>query len=112
LDPRTPRTRLRRRQTESAHIETDLGATDGTDEEALEAVLPLAPATLWSDGWSRDLDEIVYDANDEGTSCWFTLTKEQRAGAESRLRDMGVSTDVLAPMSRSAPSGGLTAVPR
>lgn len=87
------RTLFRGRLTQSAHI--DLGATDGTDEAALEAVLPLLTATLGSDGWSSELEQIVYDVNDQGTSCWFELTTPQRACAESRLRDMGVSTDVL-----------------
>jgi len=38
------------------------------------------------------------DVNDQGASSWFELTTPQRAGAESRLRDMGVSTDLLVPL--------------
>ena len=63
-----------------------------------EAVLPLLTATLGSDGWSSELEQIVYDVKDGGTSCRFELTAAQKAGAESRLRETGVSTDVLVPL--------------
>jgi hypothetical protein len=90
------RTLFRGRLTQSAHI--DLGATDDIDRAALEAVLPLLTATLGSEGWSSTLEQISYDVNDQGTSCWFELTKAQRAGAELRLRNTGVSTNVLTPL--------------
>lgn len=90
------RTLFRGRRTQLAAV--NLGEIDGTDEAALEAVLPLLTSTLESAAWSSDLEDIIYVVKNRGTVCRFTLTDRQRAAAESRLRDMGVSMDVLSPV--------------
>lgn len=96
LQPHRNRTLFRGRRTQLAVV--NLGETDGTDEAALEAVLPLLTSTLESVAWGSDLEDTIYVVKNRGTECRFTLTDTQMATAESRLRDMGVSTDVLSPV--------------
>ena len=81
---------LRRRPTSTVHL------VPGKDDAALEAALRLLTSTIGSAAMAGD-GEVVYDVNDEGSSCWFELTEDERAAVEQRLRDAGASTDLLVP---------------
>jgi len=90
LEPYRRLTWPRRRPTSTVHL------VPGRDDAALDAVLGLLTRTMGSAALAGD-GEVVYDVKDEGTSCWFELTDDERAAVEQRLRDAGASTDLLVP---------------
>ncbi len=95
LAPYRGRTLFRRRPTQEADIE--LGKHGDADATVLEAVLALATRTQASHGFSVDLGGIAYGVDDAGTSCYFLLTAAQRTEVDGRLRDLGMSPDLLVP---------------
>lgn len=79
---------LGRRFTTTAHL------VPGRDDSVLDAVLEVAGKTIGSIGLTNDA-EVVYDANDGGTSCLFDLTDRQREGIAGALADEGLSERLL-----------------
>ena len=91
LQDRRVRRLLSKRLDSSAHL------LPGQDDDRLPAILPLVSRTVGSTGLSREDAQIVYDANDGGTSCVFELTHEQHEILQRRLITDGVRLEVLVP---------------
>lgn len=60
----------------------------GRHDEALPAALTLVGHTIGSSGYAEP-GGLIFDANDEGTSCWFELTAEQASGVMAALDRAG-----------------------
>lgn len=89
LQDRRPRRLLSKELESSAHLEP------GRDDDLLPMVLPLLSRTIGSTGLSRADARMIYNADDEGSSCLFELKPDQVTAVQKRLRADGISPDTL-----------------
>jgi hypothetical protein len=90
-----PRRLVSTKRDSSAHLEP------GRDDDRLSLVLPLLSRTIGSTGLSREGGQMIFDANDEGSSCVFELTSEQERSVRQRLPTRHMQPDLLVPWSRT-----------
>ena len=58
------------------------------------AAQALVGRTIGSSGYAEP-DRLIFDANDEGTSCWFELTEDQAADVVATLSRSGHASTLL-----------------
>lgn len=66
----------------------------GRNDDVLPAAQALVGRTIGSSGYAEP-DRLIFDANDEGTSCWFELTEDQAADVVATLSRSGHASTLL-----------------
>lgn len=87
----------RRRHFLSRKLDSSARLVPGRDDELLSTIQPLLPRTIGSTGLSRADAQMIYNADDGGSSCLFELTSQQHESLHRRLRASGVRVEVLLP---------------
>lgn len=88
---------LRQRQCLTKKLDSVAHLTQGRDDDKLSAVLPLLSRTVGSMRLSRGDAQMVFNADDCGTSCMFELASEQLESLQHGLLAEGARAEVLSP---------------
>ena len=81
----------------SKGLDSSARLVPGRDDELLSVIPPLLSRTIGSTGLSRADAQMIYNADDGGSSCLFELTTQQHEVLQQRLVTDGVRRGVLLP---------------